>query len=228
LYQINITANTTISQELTNTTDINITTPTEQGCRYCHTSTGTNNSGVYNNTLGGVDTRHHNLATKSAINPLTNVPFGCGNCHPVINGTNGTLIDPNCLDCHNGTAFWENPSRINAGAPHFSVTLNNSMPYPGGQILVIVNAISMNSVTANGVSLTKLSNQAIWDGTITAINGTHSVNVSASNNSVVVWDNSTSYTARIPNIIVTSPMTGAKWVRGTTQTIIVIRVTYGN
>jgi hypothetical protein len=219
LHQINITANTTTGQELTNTTDINITTPTEQGCRYCHTYTGTNNSGVYNNTLGGVDTRHHNLVQTNAINPLPNRPYGCGDCHPIVNGTG--YIDHNCLDCHNGTAFWANPSIINAGAPHFSVVLSNYWPYPGDNILVIVNAISMNSVTANGVSLTKLSNQAIWDGIITAINGTHSVNVSASNSStgVVVWDNSTSYTAATPNIIVTSPMTGAKWVRGTTQTI---------
>ncbi len=220
LHQINITANTTTGQELTNTTDINITTPTAQGCRYCHTYTGTNNSGVYNNTIGSPVSRHHNLITTSAINPLTSMPFACGDCHPPLNGT-GILIDRYCLECHNGTAFWANPSKINAGAPHFSVILSNNAPNTGDHILVIVNAISMTSVTANGVSLTKQSNLDIWNGSITAIEGTHSVNVSASNSAdVVIWDNSTSYTATTPpNIIVTSPMTGANWVRGTTQTI---------
>ena len=58
LYQIKITATTTTGQELTNTTDIEITTPTEQGCRYCHTTNGTNNSGVYDNTVGAVPRRH--------------------------------------------------------------------------------------------------------------------------------------------------------------------------
>ncbi len=43
LYQIKITANTTTGQELTNTTDIELTTPTADGCRYCHNITGTIN-----------------------------------------------------------------------------------------------------------------------------------------------------------------------------------------
>lgn len=231
LYQIQITATTATGQELTNTTDINITTPTEQGCRYCHTTTGTNNSGIFNNTIGGVPTRHHSLVTRSVINPLTNVPFACGDCHPLINSTS-YVIEHNCLNCHNGTAFWANPLKINPGEPHLnipqplpvinSVTLSTNTPNTGDLILVTVNAtddVLVTSVMANGISLTKQSND-IWNGSITAIEGTHSVNVSASDGAGhVTWDNSTSYTATTPNIIVTSPMTGDNWVRGTTQTI---------
>ncbi len=231
LYQIKITANTTTGQELTNTTDIEITTPTQEGCRYCHNNiTGTINSGVYNNTFGSVATRHHHLVAISAINPMTNAPYSCSDCHPSVN--NSAFIDHECLDCHNGTAFWANPSQINPGEPHLniaqpipvinSVTLSTNTPNTGDIIQVTVNAtdgIMITNVTANEVSLTS-QNGTIWKGNITAIEGTHSVNVSASDGAGhVTWDNSTSYTATTPNIIVTSPMTGDNWVRGTTQTI---------
>jgi hypothetical protein len=158
LYQIKITASTTTGQELTNTTDIELTTPTQQGCRYCHTTTGTNNSGVYDNTVGSVTTRHHSLITRSVINPLTNVPFDCENCHPIING--GMLIERNCLNCHNGTAFWANPLKINPGEPHLNIT---APPTP--------------TPTPTPTPLP-------------------------------------------PNIIITFPVTGDNWIRGTTQTII--------
>ncbi len=239
LYQINITAITTIGQELTNSTDIEITTPTADGCRYCHTSTGTNNSGVFNNTLGGVATRHHNLVQTSVINPMTNTPYACADCHPVINNT--LFIDHNCLDCHNGTAFWADSvygTRVgNFSEPHLnipqpipvinSVSLSTYTPNTGDNILVAVNVtdgIPITSVTANGVPLTKQYDTSkqydLWNGTITAIEGTHSVNVSASDNiGHITWDNSTSSTAITPNIIVTSPRTGDNWVRGTKQTI---------
>ena len=149
------------------------------------------------------------------------------------------LIERNCLNCHNGTAFWANPLVINPGEPHLdipqplppppdtppvinSVTLNTNTHNTGDLILVTVNAtddVLVTDVMANGVSLTKQSND-IWNGSITAIEGTHSVNVSASDGAGhITWDNSTSYTATTANIIVTSPMTGDKWVRGTTQTI---------
>ncbi len=233
LYQIKITATTTTGQELTNTTDIEITTPTADGCRYCHNTTGTINSGVYNNTLGNVPARHHDLISRGVINPLTNVQYACSDCHPA-NTSGGILIDRYCLDCHNGTAFWANPSKINPGEPHLnlaqpipvinSVTLSTNTPNTGDIIQVTVNAtdgIMITNVTANEVSLTS-QNGTIWKGNITAIEGTHSVNVSASDGAGhVTWDNSTSYTATAttPNIIVTSPMTGDNWVRGTTQTI---------
>ncbi|HEY9245241.1 MAG TPA: hypothetical protein VIO11_00190 [Candidatus Methanoperedens sp.] len=152
LYQIKITANTTAGQELSNTTDIQITTPSEQGCRYCHTTTGTSNSGYYDNTLGDLRARHHVLVNMAVINPITNQPYACADCHPAT-VDNGILIDRNCLDCHNGTAFWANPSKINPGEPHLNIPQPPPLP------------------------------------------------------------------PDTPNIIVTSPMTGDKWVRGTTQTI---------
>lgn len=221
LYQIKITARTTTGLEVTNVTDIEITTPTEQSCRYCH---------------GIMATRHHYLV--GAINPYTNQSFSCNDCHPVLNNT--IVIERNCLNCHNGTAFWANPLRINPGEPHLdipqlppdttppiidNVTLSNNTPNTGAIILVTVNAtddVLVTSVMANGISLIKQSND-VWKGSITAIEGTHSVNVSASDGADhVTWDNSTSYTAMTPpppNIIVTSPMTGDNWVRGTTHTI---------
>ncbi len=99
--------------------------------------------------------------------------------------------------------------------------MSTNTPNTGDIILVTVNVtdgIPITNVTANGVPLTNWYN--IWNGNITAIEGTHSVNVSASDGAGhVTWDNSTSYTATTPNIIVTSPMTGDNWARGTTQTI---------
>jgi len=74
-------------------------------CRVCHNST----------YLGGVPTRHHMLVPTGE--------YGCTSCHPVVNGTNGqgALIDRNCLMCHNGSAFYANPSLM-AGRPHHNTT----------------------------------------------------------------------------------------------------------
>ncbi len=91
---------TTINDLVTNATD-------QSACRACHQSSGTNISGGYNNTLGGVDTRHHSMVQNSTINPYTNAPFACQDCHPTIPGLgNGVLLDHSCTDCHNGTSFW--------------------------------------------------------------------------------------------------------------------------
>ncbi len=312
MYQLKITGHNTSGLEVTNTKDIEVTAVTTEICKSCHP------------IIDATD-RHHYLVSNLVINPITNTTFSCADCHPM-EGTypNKTmLIDRNCLNCHNGTAFWANPLVINPGQPHLntvpppdntppvinsvtlsdntpntgdpilvtvnatddalitsitandvsltkqsdniwtgsiiaiegthsinisahdvagqvtwdnstsytspdtppvinSVTLSTNTPNTGDNILVTVNAtddVSVTSVVANGVSLTKQSND-IWTGSITAIEGTHSVNVSASDNAdQVTWDNSTSYTAITPNIIVTSPMTGDNWVRGTTQTI---------
>ena len=234
-YQIEINATTGTGQPLTNTTDVNITTATTDGCRYCHTTTGTSNSGIFDNTLGSVTTRHHNLIQTSAINPMTNAPYACADCHPANqSGINGILIDRYCLDCHNGTPFWANPTKLSIPEPHLSiaqpipvinsVSLSSYNPNTGDNILVTVNitdGIQIINVTANGFSLTKqYDDNRIWNGNITAIEGTQSVNVSAIDIAGnVTWDNSTSYTATTPNIIVTRPITGDRWVRGTTQTI---------
>jgi hypothetical protein len=91
------------------------------------------------------------------------------------------------------------------------VTLSDSTPDTGDAILVTVNAVDNVEVTgvmADGVSLTKQSND-IWTGTITAIEGTHSVNVSAHDAAGnVVWDNSSSYTATTPTV--TNSISGFK------------------
>ncbi len=95
-------------------------TANQSACRACHQSAGTNVSGGYNNTLGGVDTRHHGMVQRGVTNPYTNVPFGCQDCHPTIPGIgNGILLDHSCTDCHNGTAFWAD-STFGARVGNFS------------------------------------------------------------------------------------------------------------
>jgi len=94
-----------------------------------------------------------------------------------------------------------------------TVTLNTTAPNTGDAILVTVNAtdnVAVTNVTANGVELTfQIGN--IWNGTITAIVGTHIVNVSATDAAGNVgWNNSTSYTAEatdLYNIIFHPPIT---------------------
>jgi hypothetical protein len=115
---------TTIDLLQTNATD-------QSACRQCHQSTGTNVSGGYNNTIGGVDTRHHNMVATSVINPYTNVPFGCQDCHPSTPGIgNGILLDHACTDCHNGTSFWADSSLGahvgNFSRPHHVNTANDT------------------------------------------------------------------------------------------------------
>ncbi len=84
----------------------------QSACRNCHQSTGTNWSGGtnisgYNNTIGGVPTRHHSLVASSTTNPMTGTPFACTDCHPSIPGA-GILLDRSCKECHNGTDWWGN------------------------------------------------------------------------------------------------------------------------
>ncbi len=209
MYQVKITGNTTSGSEVTNTTDLEITTATADDCRGCH----------YDPPV-----IHHSLLTSSP----KRTALSCGDCHPMVNGT--LSIDRNCLNCHNGTAFWGSPL-VNPGEPHLgetppvinNVTLSTNTPNTGDLILVTVNATDddvIYSVTANGGPLTQQGND-IWTGSITAIEGTHPVNVSAGDTSGRrTWDDSASYTAVTPSITVTSPMTGDNWNRDTTQTII--------
>lgn len=96
---------------------------TETLCRGCHNSTS---SPLIS---GGVDTRHHNLVVNGTINPYTNKPFQCTDCHPSTRGGNNILLDHNCMDCHNGTNFWAdniapgyNASVGNFTRPHHNTT----------------------------------------------------------------------------------------------------------
>jgi hypothetical protein len=81
-----------------------------------------------------------------------------------------------------------------------SVELNTTIPNTDDAILITVNAtdnVGVTSIIANGASLTVQGGNTItWSGTITAIEGIHSVNVSARDAADnVAWNNSTSYTA---------------------------------
>ncbi len=99
------------------TTMINYNEPL---CRGCHNSTSSPL------VTGGVPTRHHNLVATSTINPSTNQPFGCNDCHPSTPGTgNGILLDRNCMECHNATPFWGNSLGAhvsNFTRPHHNTT----------------------------------------------------------------------------------------------------------
>jgi len=79
-----------------------------------------------------------------------------------------------------------------------NISLNTTSPNTGDLIIVTVNATDNTGVTvveAGGISLIYRGGN-VWNGTIIAIEGTHSVNVSARDSSGnVAWDNSTIYTA---------------------------------
>lgn len=107
---------------LMNPADLTGQTPiyNETMCRGCHNSTSSPL------VTGGVPTRHHTLVATSAINPSTNLPFVCTDCHPSTPGIgNGILMDRNCLECHNATAFWGNAIGAhvsNFTRPHHNTT----------------------------------------------------------------------------------------------------------
>ncbi len=66
--------------------------------------------------------RHHALISENQTNPTNNQPFGCMDCHPIVPGGNGfsVFIERECVNCHNGTAFWGNSlgARVNITRPH--------------------------------------------------------------------------------------------------------------
>jgi parallel beta-helix repeat protein len=116
-------------------------------------------------------------------------------------------VNVSATDAENNVA-WNNSTRYTATTPSTdsippvinSVELNTTVPNTGDAILITVNAtdsVGVTSVVANGASLTVQGGNTItWSGTITAIEGIHSVNVSARDAADnVAWNNSTSYTA---------------------------------
>jgi len=102
--------------------DLLQTTSTDQSaCRECHRTSGTNITGGINITaVGGVPTRHHSLLPRGVINPVTNAPFVCQDCHPSTPGIgNGILLERSCVGCHNGTSFTTSGARVgNITRPH--------------------------------------------------------------------------------------------------------------
>ena len=110
-----------------------------------------------------------------------------------------------------GNVAWKNDTSYTATTPELpdtefpvinSVSLNNNTPNTGGSILVTVDTtdnVGVSSVKANDVSLVHQSGN-IWNGSITASEGAHSVNVSSEDAAGhVTWDNDTSYTATAPD-----------------------------
>ncbi|MDD4248563.1 MAG: PKD domain-containing protein, partial [Methanosarcina sp.] len=96
------------------------------------------------------------------------------------------------------------PKVLDTQAPVInSVSLNNSNPNTGDLIKVTVNAtdnVAVTSVEASDSSLSSLG-ENIWEGTITALEGIHFVNVSAEDAAGnITWNNSTSYTATSSDI----------------------------
>jgi len=83
-----------------------------------------------------------------------------------------------------------------------SVTLDPTDPNAGDYITVTVNAtdnVEVTAVTADGVSLSNSGGDDVWEGTITAISGTHTVNISASDAAAnTVYDETANYTATPP------------------------------
>ncbi len=107
-----------------------------------------------------------------------------------------------------GNIAWNNSTSYTATTPDTqppvirSVTLNNTTPKTGDLIRVTVNATdnaAVSSVGASGNQLTSLGGN-LWQGTMTAVEGTQSVNVSARDAAGnIAWNNSTSYTATTPD-----------------------------
>lgn len=90
----------------------------ESLCRNCHNTT----------FQGGVPTRHHDLINpEQKINPMTGIVYDCLDCHVTTLTPDGyTLLTfRNCIDCHNGTAFYANSlgANVSVPRPHHNTTL---------------------------------------------------------------------------------------------------------
>lgn len=85
-----------------------------------------------------------------------------------------------------------------------SVILNTSTPETGRLIKISVNAtdnVAVSSVETSGSQLNHLSGD-LWEGTVTALAGLHTVNVSARDAAGnLAWNNSTSYNANTPDTL---------------------------
>jgi len=127
------------------------------------------------------------------------------------NTDNLTVMLPELLDGQHTVTVYANNSDGNVGsatqdflvdttAPVInSVTLDPTDPNTGDNITVTVNAtdnVGVTAVTADGVALSNADGDDIWEGTITAIEGTHTVNISASDAVAnTAYDETANYTA---------------------------------
>jgi len=138
------------------------------------------------------------------------------------NTDNLTVMLPELLDGQHTVTVYANNSDGNVGsatqdflvdttAPVInSVTLDPTDPNTGDNITVTVNAtdnVGVTTVTADGVSLSNADGDDTWEGTITAIEGTHTVNISASDAAGnTVYDETANYTATPPPADNITPM----------------------
>jgi hypothetical protein len=103
-----------------------------------------------------------------------------------------------------------------------TVDLNTTTPNTGDAILVTVNAtdyVGVTSVAADGVELTSQGGN-IWNGTIIADVGYHSVNVSAVDAAGNTgWNNSTGYTDATPPTVAITALTGGQTFTTATITL---------
>ena len=103
-----------------------------------------------------------------------------------------------------------------------TVDLNTTTPNTGDAILVTVNAtdyVGVTSVAADGVELTSQGGN-IWNGTIIADVGYHSVNVSAVDAAGNTgWNNSTGYTDATPPTVAITALTGGQTFTTATITV---------
>jgi len=129
-----------------------------------------------------------------------------------ISADGGSPIDPNVIKGSIKVLDKESPVINN-------VKLSNNAPETGDSIVVTVDAtdnVGVTSVKANEISLLNQGGN-LWNGSITALEGTHSVKVSAVDGAGnVAWDNSTSYTAVTPDNLPPSSITNLQSTKGTT------------
>jgi PKD repeat protein len=100
-----------------------------------------------------------------------------------------------------------------------SVSLSSSKPLTGDSIVMTVNVtdnIGVSSVKANNIPLLYQGGN-IWKGNFTALEGTHTVDISAVDGTGnIVWNNSTSYKASTPDTKPPSSITNLQSTNGTT------------
>jgi len=130
------------------------------------------------------------------------------------NTDNLTVMLPELLDGQHTVTVYANNSDGNVGsatqdflvdttAPVInSVTLDPTDPNTGDNITVTVKAtdnVGVTTVTADGEPLSNADGDDTWEGTITAIEGTHTVNISASDAAAnTAYDETANYTATTP------------------------------
>ena len=140
-----------------------------------------------------------------------------------VNGTYAVSVNATNTNGTSDTKTWTITVNDITAPVISTVTMNTTTPNTGDAILVTVNAtdnVAVTNVTAGDVELASQGGN-IWNGTITAIVGTHSVNVSAVDAAGNTgWNNSTSYTATEAPVLTTITVDPATMsiVAGGTQT----------